>query len=207
MESEFGTSLGWLLAGVFLGWLGNWLFDRLYRRDGPAAGELTALRLEGLGSEIDGLRSELDLLRRAGVGAAGGAGATLSLADFPARVAPQVEDVVNVAALEPEVKEPLALAPSVQQLADATTPEAWPPELPPVVAPTVPPVLSPTVPPVLSPPPAGEPEAPMAKLARLAQAAQQPPWSVQEDAAAKARFEALREFQSPADGGKPASAS
>lgn len=199
MESAFGTSLGWLLAGVFLGWLGNWLFDRLYLRDGPAAGELTALRLEGLGSEIDGLRSELDVLRRAGVGAAAGAGATLSLADFPARVAPQVAEVMNVAALEPEVKEPLALAPSAQQLADATTPEAWPPELPPVVAPNVPPVVN--------PPAAAEPEAPMAKLARLAQAAQQPPWTVQEDAAAKARFEALREFQSPADGGKPASAS
>jgi hypothetical protein len=195
MESAFGTSLGWLLAGVFLGWLGNWLFDRLYRRDGPAAGELTALRLEGLGSEIDGLRSELDLLRRAGVGAGAGAGATLALTDFPARVAPEVADIVNPSSLEPEVLEPLAVPPSAQQLADATTPAAWPPELPAVV------------PPAVEAPPVTVPEAPMAKLARLAQAGQQPPWSVQEDAAAKARFEALREFQNPSDGGKPASTS
>ncbi|EHR72989.1 hypothetical protein BurJ1DRAFT_4190 [Burkholderiales bacterium JOSHI_001] len=196
MESAFGTSLGWLLAGVFLGWLGNWLFDRLYRRDGPAAGELTALRLEGLGSEIDGLRGELDMLRRAGAGAAAGAGVTLSLADFPSRVAPQAADVVDVASLAPDaVVAPQAAAPSAQQLAEATTPEAWPPAMPAVVSPEV------------EPQPAAEPEAPMAKLARLAQAGKQPPWSVQEDAAAKARFEALREFQNPTDGSKPASAS
>jgi hypothetical protein len=199
MESAFGTSLGWLLAGVFLGWLGNWLFDRLYLRDGPAAGELTALRLEGLGSEIDGLRSELDLLRRAGVGAAAGAGATLSLADFPARVAPQVADVVNVAALDPEGGEPQAPAPTAPHGAEASTPVASPP----AAAPEDPPPAAASA---ASAAPA-EPEAPMAKLARLSQLAPHPPWSVQEDAAAKARFDALSEFQNPADRGKPASAS
>jgi predicted flap endonuclease-1-like 5' DNA nuclease len=58
-SSQFIANLGWLLAGLALGWAGNWLFDRLYRRDGPSAGQLTSLHLAGINGEIDRLKGQL----------------------------------------------------------------------------------------------------------------------------------------------------
>jgi predicted flap endonuclease-1-like 5' DNA nuclease len=50
--SNFTCCLWWLVAGLVLGWLLSWLFDKLFRRDGEAAG----VRLR---SEIDGLNRRI----------------------------------------------------------------------------------------------------------------------------------------------------
>lgn len=58
--SNFACCLWWLVAGLVLGWLLSWLFDKLFRRDGEAAG----VRLR---SEIDGLNRRIaELTTRAG---------------------------------------------------------------------------------------------------------------------------------------------
>jgi predicted flap endonuclease-1-like 5' DNA nuclease len=58
--SNFACCLWWLVAGVVLGWLLSWLFDKLFRRDGEAAG----VRLR---TEIDGLNRRIaELTARAG---------------------------------------------------------------------------------------------------------------------------------------------
>ncbi len=50
--SNFACYFWWLVAGVVLGWILSWLFDRFFRRDGEAAG----VRLR---SEIDGLNRRI----------------------------------------------------------------------------------------------------------------------------------------------------
>jgi predicted flap endonuclease-1-like 5' DNA nuclease len=58
--SNFACCLWWLVAGLALGWLLCWLFDKFFRRDGEAAG----VRLRG---EIDALnRRVVALTTRAG---------------------------------------------------------------------------------------------------------------------------------------------
>ncbi|MCP5265918.1 MAG: DUF4332 domain-containing protein [Burkholderiaceae bacterium] len=56
--STFGCCFWWLLLGVAAGWLLWWLFDRYFRRDGPAAGERAA-------AEATRLETELAATRRA----------------------------------------------------------------------------------------------------------------------------------------------
>ena len=55
MNLDAGASVGWLLAGGLAGWLGHWLFDRLYRRDGASATDLTQLQMDSIHGALDRL--------------------------------------------------------------------------------------------------------------------------------------------------------
>jgi predicted flap endonuclease-1-like 5' DNA nuclease len=57
--SNFACCLWWLVAGVLIGWLLAWLFDRFFRRDGEAAGVRYRSEIEGLNGRIAELTSRL----------------------------------------------------------------------------------------------------------------------------------------------------
>jgi len=57
--SNFACCLWWLVAGVLLGWLLSWLFDKLFRRDGEAAGVRYRSEVEGLNRRVAELTSRL----------------------------------------------------------------------------------------------------------------------------------------------------
>lgn len=57
--SNFACCLWWLVGGVLLGWLLSWLFDKLFRRDGEAAGVRHRSDTNALNSRIAELTTRL----------------------------------------------------------------------------------------------------------------------------------------------------
>jgi predicted flap endonuclease-1-like 5' DNA nuclease len=57
--SNFACCLWWLVAGLLLGWLLSWLFDKLFRRDGEAAGVRYRSEAEALNRRVAELTSRL----------------------------------------------------------------------------------------------------------------------------------------------------
>jgi predicted flap endonuclease-1-like 5' DNA nuclease len=57
--SNFACCLWWLVAGLLLGWLLSWLFDKLFRRDGEAAGVKYRGEVDTLNRRITELTSRL----------------------------------------------------------------------------------------------------------------------------------------------------
>jgi len=57
--SNFACCLWWLVAGLLVGWLLWWLFDKLFRRDGDAAGARHLGEIETLNRRIAELTSRV----------------------------------------------------------------------------------------------------------------------------------------------------
>ena len=59
----FGCCWWWFVAGLLVGWLLWWLFDRLFRRDGEAAGVAAQRALDASQAEVRRLLRERDTAR------------------------------------------------------------------------------------------------------------------------------------------------
>ncbi len=57
--SNFACCLWWLVAGLLLGWLLAWLFDKLFRRDGEAAGMRLQAEVDTLNQRVAELTARL----------------------------------------------------------------------------------------------------------------------------------------------------
>lgn len=137
--SNFACCLWWLVAGVLLGWLLSWLFEKLFRRDGEAAGVRHRSEVEGLNRRIAELTSRLTdaevRARNANVDAtaAGGLAAAAAYGFTPQRngrddleliegIGPKISELLRNAGIATFAKVAATPAAAIQQILDAAGP-------------------------------------------------------------------------------------
>jgi predicted flap endonuclease-1-like 5' DNA nuclease len=147
--SNFACCLWWLVAGLLLGWLLSWLFDKLFRRDGEAAGVRYRSEAEALNRRIAELTSRLTeaegRARNAGVAAAaaGGLAAAAAYGFAPQKnghddleliegIGPKISGLLQQAGINTFAKLAASPAAAIQKILDAAgpnfrlaNPESW----------------------------------------------------------------------------------
>ena len=137
--ANFACCLWWLVAGVLLGWLLSWLFDKLFRRDGEAAGVRYRTEVDGLNRRVAELTSRLTdaegRARNASVAAttAGVLAAAAAYGFSPQKngrddleliegIGPKIGELLQHAGITTFAKLAAAPATTVQQILDAAGP-------------------------------------------------------------------------------------
>jgi predicted flap endonuclease-1-like 5' DNA nuclease len=147
--SDFACCFWWLIAGLLLGWLLAWLFDKLFRRNGEAAGVRLQAEIETLNVRVAELTARLgDSETRAkrtevAARAASGLAAAAAFGYTPQRngqddleliegIGPKISDLLKSAGLDTFAKLAAAPVANVQQVLDAAgpnfrlaNPESW----------------------------------------------------------------------------------
>jgi predicted flap endonuclease-1-like 5' DNA nuclease len=137
--SNFACCFWWLVAGLLLGWLLTWLFDRLFRRDGDAAGVRLQAEVETLNRRTAELTMRLGdaeaRAKSAGTAArvASGLAAAAAFGFTPQRngqddleliegIGPKIGSLLQEAGIDTFAKLAAAPVATVQQVLDAAGP-------------------------------------------------------------------------------------
>jgi predicted flap endonuclease-1-like 5' DNA nuclease len=137
--SNFACCLWWLVAGLLLGWLLSWLFDKLFRRDGDAAGVRLRAEVETLNRRVAELTARLGeaetRAKSAGTAAlaASGMAAAAAFGFTPQKngqddleliegIGPKISSLLQEAGIDTFAKLAAAPAATVQQVLDTAGP-------------------------------------------------------------------------------------
>lgn len=137
--SNFACCLWWLGAGLLVGWLLAWLFDRLFRRDGEAAGVRFRSEVETLNGRIADLSARLadaeGRARNANVAAAVSSGLAAAGAygfapqknghddlELIEGIGPKINELLQHAGINTFAKLATTPAATIQQILDAAGP-------------------------------------------------------------------------------------